>query len=162
MQELRIARSRAGMTLMELEAASGVGASTISKIERGVSRPQANTLHKLADALGVEVAELYSKAPAPPPDPNAKRRREFLEHIKTLDRAALAALSEEIDEEYMHVWPEWERAKESGAPELARLSTELADVGTRGFMARLQMRIVDNPDASFEPVQRQRALVGAA
>jgi len=61
-QELRIARSKAGMTLMELEAASGVGASTISKIERGVSRPQAGTLHKLADALGVEVDELYPKA----------------------------------------------------------------------------------------------------
>jgi DNA-binding XRE family transcriptional regulator len=61
-QELRIARSRAGMTLMELEAASGVGASTISKIERGVSQPQAATLRKLADALGVEVDELYPKA----------------------------------------------------------------------------------------------------
>lgn len=59
MQELRIARSRAGMTLMELEAASGVGASTISKIERGVSRPQATTLHKLAEALGVSVADLF-------------------------------------------------------------------------------------------------------
>jgi transcriptional regulator with XRE-family HTH domain len=67
--ELRIARSKAGMTLMELEAASGVGASTISKIERGVSQPQANTLHKLADALGVEVAELYPKAQARPREP---------------------------------------------------------------------------------------------
>jgi transcriptional regulator with XRE-family HTH domain len=69
-QELRIARSRAGMTLMELEAASGVGASTISKIERGVTHPQAITVHKLADALGVEVGELYPKAQAPPPEPD--------------------------------------------------------------------------------------------
>jgi transcriptional regulator with XRE-family HTH domain len=68
-QELRIARSKAGMTLTELEAASGVGASTISKIERGVSRPQAGTLHKLADALGVEVDELYPQAQAPQPEP---------------------------------------------------------------------------------------------
>jgi transcriptional regulator with XRE-family HTH domain len=67
-QELRIARSKAGMTLMELETASGVGASTISKIERGVSRPQAGTLHKLADALGVEVDEFYPKAEAPRPE----------------------------------------------------------------------------------------------
>ena len=59
MRELRIARSRAGMTLMELEAASGVGASTISKIERGVSRPQATTLHKLAEALGVSEVDLF-------------------------------------------------------------------------------------------------------
>src|SRR5215210_7014739 len=47
------------MTLMELEAVSGVGASTISKIERGVSRPQATTLHKLAEALGVSEADLF-------------------------------------------------------------------------------------------------------
>src|SRR5215208_6339237 len=51
------------MTLMELEAASGVGASTISKIERGVTHPQAGTLHKLADALGVEAGELYPTEP---------------------------------------------------------------------------------------------------
>jgi transcriptional regulator with XRE-family HTH domain len=62
-QELRIARAKAGMTLMELEAASGVGASTISKIERGVTHPQAGTLHKLADALDVEIAALL------PPEP---------------------------------------------------------------------------------------------
>jgi transcriptional regulator with XRE-family HTH domain len=68
-QELRIARTKAGMTLMELEAASGVGASTISKIERGVTQPQAITLHKLADALGVEVTELYPKGRAPSPEP---------------------------------------------------------------------------------------------
>jgi transcriptional regulator with XRE-family HTH domain len=58
-RELRIARSRADMTLMELEAASGVGASTISKIERGVSRPHAATLRKLADALGVSLVDLF-------------------------------------------------------------------------------------------------------
>jgi len=72
------------MTLMELEAASGVGASTISKIERGVSRPQAITLHKLADALGVEVGELYPKEGAErplgqtPPETKAERRHEYL------------------------------------------------------------------------------------
>ena len=61
MQELRIARSKAGMTLMQLEAASGVGASTISKIERGVTRPQATTLHKLAGALDVEISDLFGE-----------------------------------------------------------------------------------------------------
>jgi transcriptional regulator with XRE-family HTH domain len=60
-ERLRIARAKAGMTLMELEAASGVGASTISKIERGVTQPQAITLQKLADAVGVEVEELLPK-----------------------------------------------------------------------------------------------------
>src|SRR4051812_16921560 len=62
------------MTLIELEAASGVGASTISKIERGVTRPQAATVRKLADALGIEVGELYPKAQAPLPDFEDERR----------------------------------------------------------------------------------------
>jgi transcriptional regulator with XRE-family HTH domain len=71
-QELRIARAEAGMTLMELEAASGVGASTISKIERGVTQPQVGTLRKLAQALGVEVEDFFREpavplAEAPPP-----------------------------------------------------------------------------------------------
>jgi transcriptional regulator with XRE-family HTH domain len=84
---LRIARSKADMTLMELEAASGVGASTISKIERGVSQPQATTLHKLAEALDVDVADLlgepnYPKGSAPPSQRslfNGEERRTFIE-----------------------------------------------------------------------------------
>jgi transcriptional regulator with XRE-family HTH domain len=74
-QELRIARSKAGLTLMELEEASGVGASTISKIERGVTQPQATTLHKLAEALGVEVGELYPKERGPSPEVEVKESR---------------------------------------------------------------------------------------
>jgi transcriptional regulator with XRE-family HTH domain len=46
------------MTAGELAAKSGVARNTISRIERGVVEPQAATLHKLADALGVSVADL--------------------------------------------------------------------------------------------------------
>lgn len=46
------------MTAGELAAKSGVARNTISRIERGVVEPQAATLHKLAEALGVGVADL--------------------------------------------------------------------------------------------------------
>jgi transcriptional regulator with XRE-family HTH domain len=46
------------MTARELAAKSGVARNTISRIERGVVEPQAATLHKLAEALGVSVADL--------------------------------------------------------------------------------------------------------
>jgi len=93
--------------------------------------------------------EVHPKVEAPPRDPKAQKRREFLEHIKTLEGAALQALSDEIDEEYMRVRPEWERAKETRSPEFVELSTQLEDVSARGMMVRLQMRIAANPDARY-------------
>jgi transcriptional regulator with XRE-family HTH domain len=58
LRTLRIARAEAGMTAGELAAKSGVARNTISRIERGVVEPQAGTLQKLAEALGVSVADL--------------------------------------------------------------------------------------------------------
>jgi transcriptional regulator with XRE-family HTH domain len=49
------------MTAGELAAKSGVGRNTISRIERGVVEPQAATLHKLAEALGLTVADLVGE-----------------------------------------------------------------------------------------------------
>jgi transcriptional regulator with XRE-family HTH domain len=97
-QELRIARAKAGMTLMELEAASGVGASTISKIERGVTQPQANTLHKLADGLGVEVGELYPKAQAPLFQELPKREHREERRVNPYDVALDAARRQAVQD----------------------------------------------------------------
>jgi transcriptional regulator with XRE-family HTH domain len=49
------------MTADELAERSGVARNTISRIERGVVEPQATTVHKLAEALGVNVAELLQE-----------------------------------------------------------------------------------------------------
>jgi transcriptional regulator with XRE-family HTH domain len=49
------------MTAGELATRSGVGRNTISRIERGVVEPQAATLHKLAEALGMSVADLVGE-----------------------------------------------------------------------------------------------------
>jgi transcriptional regulator with XRE-family HTH domain len=130
-----------GMNQVDLARASGVAQNTISEIELGKREARPGTLKKLADALKVEISDLlgvdFPKARAPLPE----RGRDFLEYIKTLDREALAALSDQLDEEQLR----------------ARSASDLADVAARGLMVRLQMRIVENPDVSFEPVQAERA-----
>jgi transcriptional regulator with XRE-family HTH domain len=56
----RALRRRAGLTLQELSERSGLAVSTLSKIENGQLSPTFETLLRLADGLGVDVAELFS------------------------------------------------------------------------------------------------------
>ncbi len=58
MNALKAARTKAGLTLRELSVKSGVGKDTLSRLENNQSSPQAQTLKKLAEALGVTVSEL--------------------------------------------------------------------------------------------------------
>jgi transcriptional regulator with XRE-family HTH domain len=56
----RTLRRRAGLTLQELAERSGLAASTLSKIENGQLSPTFETLLRLADGLGIDVAELFN------------------------------------------------------------------------------------------------------
>ena len=56
--KLREARTRRLMTQQQLADKSGVGITTIVRIERNQVEPQARTIRKLAEALGVEPHEL--------------------------------------------------------------------------------------------------------
>lgn len=60
-QRVRDLRKARGHTLASLAQASGVSRSMISLIERGESSATAAVLHKLAGALGVSLASLFSK-----------------------------------------------------------------------------------------------------
>lgn len=56
---LKEARAKRRLTQEELEAASGVDQSVISRIERGlVTNPEFDTVRKLAKALGIESGQL--------------------------------------------------------------------------------------------------------
>jgi len=89
------------MTAGELAARSGVGRNTISRIERGVVEPQAGTLQKLAEALGVSVADLLGE----------DWRRAF----ENSQRFRMTA--EERLEERLSLW---EMARDEGASEQLR------------------------------------------
>ena len=57
--KLRRSRRRAALTQTELAEKSGVGITTITRIEAGhIPEPRVSTLRKLADALGVEPRDL--------------------------------------------------------------------------------------------------------
>jgi transcriptional regulator with XRE-family HTH domain len=58
-EKLRDARRRAAFTQGELADKSGVGITTITRIESGhITEPRVSTLRKLAAALGIEPRDL--------------------------------------------------------------------------------------------------------
>src|SRR6266545_4499827 len=76
-------RTRAGLSLHELEAAVGMSATNLSRIERGlVGPPTADWLDKLADALGAPRGRLYRAAGRIPPA-GEDDRTDVLEAILT-------------------------------------------------------------------------------
>jgi transcriptional regulator with XRE-family HTH domain len=59
---LRDLRKRALLTQQELADKSGVGVTTIIRIERNQVEPHGSTIRKLAEALEVEPQELVRRA----------------------------------------------------------------------------------------------------
>ena len=53
-------RKAAGLTQEQLAAKLQVAHETVSRMERGVSMPSVMTLHRIANALGVEVQEFFA------------------------------------------------------------------------------------------------------
>jgi transcriptional regulator with XRE-family HTH domain len=66
-QEIRRLREEKGWSQTKLAAAADMAVSGVSQIETGVRNPSAVTLTKLANALEVEVADLFPKGQAPLP-----------------------------------------------------------------------------------------------
>ncbi len=60
-KEIRRAREAKGWSQAKLAGASDMGVSGISQIETGARNPSVVTLSKIADALGVEVTDLFPK-----------------------------------------------------------------------------------------------------
>ena len=62
MEELTRLRQARGWTQSKLAEASGVDKATLNQAERGRRSPKVETLEKLAEALGVEVADFFPRA----------------------------------------------------------------------------------------------------
>ncbi len=56
---LRDLRERKGMTLRDLVASTGVAMQTLVNLEHGRTAPRANTLRRVAAALGMSYEALY-------------------------------------------------------------------------------------------------------
>jgi transcriptional regulator with XRE-family HTH domain len=82
MLEIKRLRREKGWNQTELAFHASLAPSVISQVENGKRNPSAGTLKKLADALGVEVGDLFPKAEAPLPfeeDGPEQRRSPFME-----------------------------------------------------------------------------------
>jgi len=56
-------RERAGLTVRQLAEAAGLVPSTVSRLESGlIASPKPDHLQRLAQALGIDVEELYAAA----------------------------------------------------------------------------------------------------
>ena len=83
MDELRRIRYERGLSQQRLADLANVDKVTIVHIENGKVSPKVETLEKLADALGVELGDLFPKAQAPLfqelPDSAAEEERRYSE-----------------------------------------------------------------------------------
>lgn len=59
---IREIRRRDNVTLRALAEASGVSESFVSQVERGIANPSMASLSRIADALGTNIASLFSGA----------------------------------------------------------------------------------------------------
>jgi len=105
-ENLRAIRERRGLSQAELWRRSGVAQPSISEIETGVRGAQTRTLTKLADALGVPVAELFReetppKVPPPPKTPlTDEPESDFDARFGATDLEGAEALAGEVGKEY--------------------------------------------------------------
>lgn len=60
-ERLRKLRLDLGLTLAEVAERSGLAVSTVSKVERGLMAPTYDRFSQLADALGVDLGELFTE-----------------------------------------------------------------------------------------------------
>src|SRR5215218_7849607 len=80
-REIRRLREARGWSQAKLAAGADMGVSGISQIETGARNPSAVTLSKIAEALGVGVADLFPKAQAPLPEFEERRPSTFAAYL---------------------------------------------------------------------------------
>jgi len=68
MEELKRLRKARGLSQAKLAALADLDPSTVSQIETGTRRANTRTLERLAEALGVEVRDLFPLEQVPLPD----------------------------------------------------------------------------------------------
>jgi transcriptional regulator with XRE-family HTH domain len=92
---IRKLRNERGLNLVQLSKLAGVNKATISEIERGEANPRADTLTKIAVALGVTSAQMYAATVHPQPETRVAPPHdevEMLERFRVLDVARRATL----------------------------------------------------------------------
>jgi transcriptional regulator with XRE-family HTH domain len=66
---LRLLRTQRGLTIGEASSRIGIDSHTLSRVERGIQKPHAPTLRKIAEFYGVAVEDLLEESSTPPRAP---------------------------------------------------------------------------------------------
>jgi transcriptional regulator with XRE-family HTH domain len=156
---IRRLRDEKGWNQTELGFRAGASASIISLIENGKRNPSTATLAKIAEALGVEVVDLFPKGPSSSPEPtllngldDERRFSRFSEAIITAaERWGEAVSSPEMADsrrfgfidaalglsdvisESVEGEEDWEAIPNRERLELVTTAEKLTEVATRGI-----------------------------
>jgi transcriptional regulator with XRE-family HTH domain len=157
MEKLKRLRLERGLSQVKLGALAEVDPSTVNQVERGVREPSPATLRKLADVLGVSIAELLEEES---PLAEAPQRQRSLNDelaaeagldvtgIEDLDIASILRINRNLTEEVL-------RAREEG--DLERLDDlyERLLTASRAIMRKGIAELRETPAAARERRQRR-------
>jgi transcriptional regulator with XRE-family HTH domain len=103
--EIRRAREARGWSQAKLAAGADMGVSGISQIETGARNPSVVTLSKIADALGIEVVDLFPKPQTPQPSLEDAALSEALQEALAVLFEGLARRGQGIVEQSLREGP---------------------------------------------------------
>ncbi len=119
--EIRRAREARGWSQAKLAAGADMGVSGISQIETGARNPSVVTLSKIADALGIEVVDLFPKPQTPQLSLEDAAQSESLQEALAILFQGLARRGQGIVEQSLREGP-----SEALSRELNEYSAEVA------------------------------------
>ena len=98
-ERLKKTRERRSLKLRLVEAETGVSATTLSRIERGATTPDLDTLNAVIDWLQLDGSDVFNAAPATP-DSTPDRVRALLRADPKLDSQTAQALAAVFETAY--------------------------------------------------------------
>jgi transcriptional regulator with XRE-family HTH domain len=100
-ERLKKTRERRSLNLRQVEAETGVSATTLSRIERGATTPDLDTLNALIDWLQLDGNDVFNVAPATSDStPTPERVRALLRADPKLDSQTAQALARVFETAY--------------------------------------------------------------
>jgi transcriptional regulator with XRE-family HTH domain len=149
--EIRRAREARGWSQAKLAAGADMGVSGISQIETGARNPSVVTLSKIADALGIEVVDLFPKPQMPQPRLEDAALSEALQEALAVLFQGLARRGQGIVEQSLREGP-----SEALSRELNEYSAEVAALhrlkGRRDIFGRDSDELAE-AEAAYQAVE---------
>ena len=156
--EIRRAREARGWSQAKLAAGADMGVSGISQIETGARNPSVVTLSKIADALGIEVVDLFPKPQTPQPSLEDAALSEALQEALAVLFQGLARRGQGIVQQSLREGP-----SEALSRELNEYSAEVAALhrlkGRRDIFGRDSDDLAEAEAAYQEVANRIEAML---